>query len=57
VELVVTDDGHGMSPRPDSPGLGLGLPLIASLADKMEIRSPERGSGVAIWVRFALPPA
>ena len=32
-ELVVTvvDDGRGMQPRADSPGLGLGLPTIASL--------------------------
>src|SRR3954462_3602434 len=24
----VADDGRGMQPRPDSPGLGMGLPLI-----------------------------
>src|SRR3954451_20453390 len=28
--VVVTDNGRGMQPRADSPGLGLGLPTIAS---------------------------
>src|SRR5689334_7784224 len=27
--VIVADDGAGMKPRPDSPGIGLGLPLIA----------------------------
>jgi serine/threonine-protein kinase RsbW len=31
--VVVSDDGVGMAPRADSPGLGLGLPLIAQLSD------------------------
>jgi serine/threonine-protein kinase RsbW len=29
--VVVRDEGPGIAPRADSPGLGLGLPLIASL--------------------------
>ena len=35
--LVVRDEGHGIAPRPDSPGLGLGLPLIATLAQSLEL--------------------
>jgi anti-sigma regulatory factor (Ser/Thr protein kinase) len=35
--VVVTDQGRGIVPRPDSPGLGLGLPLIATLADSLEL--------------------
>jgi serine/threonine-protein kinase RsbW len=35
--LVVTDRGRGILPRPDSPGLGLGLPLIATLAESLEL--------------------
>jgi anti-sigma regulatory factor (Ser/Thr protein kinase) len=35
--LVVTDRGRGIVPRPDSPGLGLGLPLIATLAQSLEL--------------------
>jgi serine/threonine-protein kinase RsbW len=37
VSIVVCDEGRGMLPRADSPGLGLGLPLIASLADAVEL--------------------
>jgi len=35
--VVVSDDGRGILPRPDSPGLGLGLPLIATLASSLEL--------------------
>ena len=35
--VVVRDEGEGISPRQDSPGLGLGLPLIASLAEKVQL--------------------
>src|SRR5438105_3538961 len=33
VKALVLDDGLGCKPRADSPGLGLGLPLIATLAE------------------------
>src|SRR4051812_14634349 len=29
LRIVVGDDGHGLQPRLDSPGLGLGLPIIS----------------------------
>jgi anti-sigma regulatory factor (Ser/Thr protein kinase) len=35
--VVVADEGRGIVPRPDSPGLGLGLPLIATLAESLEL--------------------
>ena len=35
--IVVTDEGRGVLPRADSPGLGLGLPLIATLAESLEL--------------------
>ncbi len=35
--VVVLDDGRGIVPRPDSPGLGLGLPLIATLTESLEL--------------------
>ncbi|WP_205697444.1 ATP-binding protein [Conexibacter sp. SYSU D00693] len=44
--LVVADEGQGMVPRPDSPGLGLGLPLIATLAASLELGSAGAGSEV-----------
>jgi anti-sigma regulatory factor (Ser/Thr protein kinase) len=35
--IVVRDRGIGIVPRADSPGLGLGLPLIATLAESLEL--------------------
>jgi len=37
--VAIRDDGRGILPRPDSPGLGLGLPLIATLAQTLELGS------------------
>lgn len=42
--LRVCDCGQGMKPRPDSPGLGIGLSLISRLADGVEI-APNRSVG------------
>lgn len=39
--VVVRDEGEGIGPRPDSPGLGLGLPLIASLAESVQLGRDE----------------
>jgi anti-sigma regulatory factor (Ser/Thr protein kinase) len=35
--VVVRDKGRGIVPRADSPGLGLGLPLIATLTEALEL--------------------
>jgi serine/threonine-protein kinase RsbW len=53
LRVTVSDDGGGMLPRPDSPGLGLGLPLIAQLVDGLEVGTRE-GGGTALCMRFAL---
>jgi len=37
VEISIADDGLGLRPRSDSPGVGLGMPLIADLADRVKI--------------------
>src|SRR3954452_16351759 len=37
ITLVVRDEGRGIVPRTDSPGLRLGLPLIATLAEALEL--------------------
>jgi serine/threonine-protein kinase RsbW/stage II sporulation protein AB (anti-sigma F factor) len=52
VLVTVSDEGDGMVPRPDSPGLGLGLPLIATLADSLEIR-PADGGGTVVAMTFS----
>jgi hypothetical protein len=50
--VTVTDNGRGMEPRADSPGLGLGLALIAALTDGVEIRPATHGSGTTVAMRF-----
>ncbi|HTA14301.1 MAG TPA: ATP-binding protein [Solirubrobacteraceae bacterium] len=35
--VLVRDWGRGIGPRPDSPGLGLGLSLIAALAETVQL--------------------
>lgn len=43
--VVVSDRGNGLRQSPDRDGPGLGLPLIAALADTLEIGpGPQRGS-------------
>ena len=46
LRVWITDQGGGMRPRPDSQGLGLGLPLMASLTDHLKIVSDEEGTTV-----------
>jgi anti-sigma regulatory factor (Ser/Thr protein kinase) len=53
LELVVRDHGRGMAPRADSPGLGVGLPLIASLADTLELGTAASG-GTEVRMSFGL---
>jgi serine/threonine-protein kinase RsbW/stage II sporulation protein AB (anti-sigma F factor) len=50
--VTVTDDGGGMVPRPDSPGLGMGLPIIARLTRALDVRSPESGIGTQLCMTF-----
>jgi len=53
LRIVVADDGRGMQPRTDSPGLGLGLPLMAQVAQKLVIESaPQRGTEVTMDFRL-----
>jgi serine/threonine-protein kinase RsbW/stage II sporulation protein AB (anti-sigma F factor) len=49
--IVVEDDGFGPLPRADSPGLGLGLPTIASVADEVEL-SAGAAKGARLCMRF-----
>ncbi len=52
LHVVVADEGRGMAPRPDSPGLGLGLPLMAALTTAIEFHEAAAG-GTEIWMVFA----
>jgi serine/threonine-protein kinase RsbW len=41
LEVLVRDEGPGIGPRAGSPGLGLGLPLIASLTESVQLGRDE----------------
>jgi len=51
--VVVCDRGSGLAPRPDSPGLGLGMPLMASVTSRFQVVSA--GRGTEVHMAFALP--
>lgn len=55
LQIVVADSGRGLAPRPDSPGLGLGLPLMAHLADKIDVVRSDPGT--EIRMTFPCPTA
>jgi serine/threonine-protein kinase RsbW len=52
--VAVCDQGCGLVPRPDSPGLGLGLALMAQIADTLRVRDRDEG-GTELHMTFALP--
>jgi anti-sigma regulatory factor (Ser/Thr protein kinase) len=53
LSVVVADRGGGLRPRRDSPGLGLGLPIIACVADAIDLVKPPSG-GLEVRMRFAV---
>ena len=56
VQIVVRDRGGGMRPRVDSPGLGLGLPVMMALASAVAIR-PAEGGGTEVALAFSIEDA
>ena len=54
--VYVRDRGQGMTPRLDSPGLGLGLPVIAESATSLQVRRTPTG-GTELVMRFDLTDA
>ncbi len=53
--VQVIDHGVGMTPRFDSPGIGLGLPLMSKLSDSLETKTAD-GGGTEVCMRFSLRP-
>jgi serine/threonine-protein kinase RsbW len=53
LDVSICDDGVGMSPRVDSPGMGLGMSLIAQETQSFEVQTSARG-GTTLLLRFAL---
>ncbi|MCW3041526.1 MAG: putative anti-sigma regulatory factor, serine/threonine protein kinase [Solirubrobacterales bacterium] len=53
LEILVADQGYGFGEGPKSSGLGVGLRVIAELADTFSI-DPGREAGVEVRMRFLL---
>jgi serine/threonine-protein kinase RsbW len=53
IEVRVCDEGRGMKPRPDSPGMGVGLPLASMLSERFEIET-RPGGGTRVRMVFAV---
>jgi anti-sigma regulatory factor (Ser/Thr protein kinase) len=51
--VLIADDGYGMEPQAQRPGLGLGLGLIAQLSDHLTI-APRSGGGTEVRMRFTI---
>jgi serine/threonine-protein kinase RsbW len=56
LRVIVSDNGRGLGPRVDASGPGLGLPLIAALADSVEIDDGGPGSGSRVVMSFQRDP-
>jgi serine/threonine-protein kinase RsbW len=50
----VLDEGQGLVPSTESPGLGLGLGLMAQMADDFRIANREGTPGTTVSLRFTL---
>ena len=53
--IRITDDGSGMAPRADSPGMGVGLTVIARLSSSVEFHPGPRGAGTEVCLRIDVP--
>lgn len=56
LSVSVIDSGGGLRPRPDSPGLGLGLAILGRLARDVELLQ-DGDSGLRVVMRFPVPAA
>lgn len=54
LEITVTDEGGGVRPRADSPGVGLGLQIIARTTEDFSVRDAP-GGGAQLVLRFGDP--
>ena len=53
--IRITDDGRGMTPRADSPGMGVGLTLIARVSSSVEWCPGPRGTGTELRLSIDAP--
>ena len=54
LHVLVRDRGPGVVPRLDSPGAGFGLPLIAALTSRFELRRPPGEEVTELEMTFPL---
>lgn len=54
LEVVVGDEGIGMRPRADSPGLGFGMGLIFRMTEQLRVDSHDDARGVGVRMTFAI---
>jgi anti-sigma regulatory factor (Ser/Thr protein kinase) len=52
LRIVIADSGGGLVPRSRSPGLGLGLPLMAHVADTIDVISNDPGTEIHMTFPF-----
>jgi serine/threonine-protein kinase RsbW/stage II sporulation protein AB (anti-sigma F factor) len=55
LRVVIADDGDGLLPRSDSPGLGLGLPIMSAVSERFDVVSGP--DGTEIHLAFLCPAA
>jgi serine/threonine-protein kinase RsbW/stage II sporulation protein AB (anti-sigma F factor) len=53
LQIIISDDGDGIRAGHRSPGLGLGLNLIAAMTSDFTI-TPREPRGLDVWMRFVL---
>jgi len=51
--VLIGDDGCGLQPRADRPGLGLGLAIISQVSDEMAV-VPQAAGGTEVRMCFVL---
>jgi serine/threonine-protein kinase RsbW len=54
LRVLICDEGRGMVPRTDSPGLGVGLSLMAQTADEVRVANRHDALGGTVSLRFSL---
>ena len=52
MSVIVSDHGRGIGTSSDTTGPGLGLPLIAAIADEVELQ-PVPGGGSRVAMTFS----
>ena len=55
LRIDISDEGGGMRPRTDSPGLGIGLSVMAAVSKRLEIN--EGSPGTHVRMSFSCPRA